>query len=79
MQLGTDISSEPEVMRGILARFNVTGSNPPQDDQVVDIFTQLARLAVEGPVSCDVGTLVQVLSNQVSMSCLLSLCADTGD
>lgn len=67
MQLGPDITSETEVTRGILARFDMTEAKPPEDDQVVDIFSQLARLAGEGSVSCDVGTLVHAVSSLVSL------------
>ncbi|KAI0698481.1 Not1-domain-containing protein [Cytidiella melzeri] len=63
VQLGPDISGEPEVTRGILARFDITESDPPEDAQVADIVNQLARLAAEGSVSCEVGTLVHSLSS----------------
>ncbi|KAI0085426.1 Not1-domain-containing protein [Irpex rosettiformis] len=63
IQLGPEITTEPEVTRGILARFDITETTIPNDEQVVDIVTQLARLAAEGPVSCDVGTLVRTLSS----------------
>ena len=66
VQLGPEITAEPEVTRGILARFDITEANPPNDEQVVDIITQLARLATEGPVPCDVRSLVLTLSSLVS-------------
>lgn len=66
VQLGSEITSELEVTRGLLARFDITEAQPPEDDQVVDIFCQLARLAAEGSVSCDVITLVHAMSSLVS-------------
>jgi CCR4-NOT transcription complex subunit 1 len=66
VQLGPEITSELEVTRGILARFDISETQPPDDDQVADIITQLARLATEGSLSCDVGTLVHALSSMVS-------------
>ena len=74
VQLGPEITAEPEVTRGILGRFDISEVKPPTDEQVVDIITQLARLAAEGPVSCDVGTLVHTLSTLVSQLCSVRLC-----
>lgn len=73
-QLGPEITSEPEVTRGILGRFEISETNPPTDEQVIDIISQLAnmasevRTATEVPVACDVGTLVHTLSTLVSFT-----------
>lgn len=66
IQLGPDITSELEVTRGLLTRFDISEANSPEDEQVVDMFSQLARIAAEGSVSCDIGTLVHAVSSLVS-------------
>ncbi|OCH95284.1 Not1-domain-containing protein [Obba rivulosa] len=63
VQLGADITSEPDVVRALLSRFNISTANPPQDDQVVEAIATLARLASEGAALCDVGALVRALSS----------------
>ncbi|CCM03832.1 uncharacterized protein FIBRA_05981 [Fibroporia radiculosa] len=62
-QLGPDITADPDVVRALLARFGVSESNPPRDDQVVEIVQNLARLASEGAVLPDVGALIRALSS----------------
>ena len=66
IQLGPDITSDPDVVRALLARFGISDSNPPRDVQVVEIMSTLARLAAEGTAMCDVGSLVRALSSFVS-------------
>lgn len=65
MQLGPEITNGRDVSRAILARFGISESSLPRDDQVVEVITTLARLASEGNILCDVGTLVKVLSDLV--------------
>jgi CCR4-NOT transcription complex subunit 1 len=66
IQLGPEMTSDPDIMAALLARFGMSESTPPQDDQVVEIVSQLSRLASEGPVPTDVGTLVHTLALLVS-------------
>lgn len=66
MQLGGEITSDAEVVRGLLTRFGITESNPPSDVQVTEIFSTLSRLATEGASLFDVGALVRALSGFVS-------------
>lgn len=66
IQLGPEITGELEVTRGLLTRFDITEAKPPEDEQVVEMFSQLARIAAEGPVSCDTATLVHAVSSVVS-------------
>ncbi|KAF9475663.1 Not1-domain-containing protein [Pholiota conissans] len=61
VQLGPDITSDLEVVRGLLERFGITESNPPRDAQVIDIISTLSRLATEGSMICDVGTFIRAL------------------
>ncbi|KAF8197388.1 Not1-domain-containing protein [Pholiota molesta] len=61
IQLGPDITSDPEVVRALLERFNITESNPPRDEQVTEIISNLSRLAAEGAMICDVGAVVRAL------------------
>lgn len=66
VQLGPDITSDVDVIRALLTRFNIDESNPPTDDQVSDLFSNLTRLAGEGGILCDAGALVRALSSLVS-------------
>ncbi|THG98906.1 hypothetical protein EW026_g3357 [Hermanssonia centrifuga] len=62
-QLGQELTTEPDVVVSLLARFGITESNPPRDEQVVEIVSQLSLSAADGAVGCDVGALVRVLSS----------------
>lgn len=66
IQLGQDITSDPDTVRALLLRFGISESNPPRDAQVVEIMSTLARLAAEGTAVCDVGALVRAMSSFVS-------------
>ncbi|EMD38674.1 hypothetical protein CERSUDRAFT_82953 [Gelatoporia subvermispora B] len=63
VQLGADITTEPDVVRALLSRFDISTANPPQDDEVVDMIATLARLASEGAALCNAGALVRALSS----------------
>jgi CCR4-NOT transcription complex subunit 1 len=65
IQLGPEITSDPEVVRALLMRFNISDANPPRDSLVVEIMSTLGRLAAEGTTMCDVGALVRALSSFV--------------
>ncbi|KAF8644127.1 hypothetical protein AX16_008656 [Volvariella volvacea WC 439] len=62
-QLGPDITSDPEVVKGVLARYGMTEKTPPSENQVVETLASLARLAAEGNPICDVLSLLRVLKN----------------
>lgn len=66
VQLGPEITSDPDVVRALLARFGISDANPPRDAQVVEIIQALARSASEGTVLPDVGSLVRALGSFVS-------------
>jgi hypothetical protein len=68
IQLGPDITSDPDTVRALLQRFGILDANPPQDAQLVEITSNLARLAAEGTTLCDVGALVRALSSFVRVS-----------
>ncbi|KAF8964122.1 Not1-domain-containing protein [Flammula alnicola] len=61
IQLGPDVTSDSELVRGLLERFGITETNPPRDAQVIEIISTLSRLAAEGTIICDVGALVCAL------------------
>ncbi|KAF7359396.1 Not1-domain-containing protein [Mycena sanguinolenta] len=63
IQLGPEITSDPDVVRALLLRFNISDANPPRDSFVVDIMSTLGRLAAEGTTMCDVGALVRALGS----------------
>ncbi|KAI5983751.1 Not1-domain-containing protein [Pisolithus albus] len=63
IQLGPEISSDADTVRALLVRFGISDTNPPRDNQVVEIISSLARLAAEGTTLCDVGALVRALSS----------------
>lgn len=67
MQLGPDITNDVDVLRALFTRFRITEDSPPRDAQVVDLFTTLGRLAVEGNILCDVGALVRAMSSYVRL------------
>ena len=61
------MTSDPDIMLALLARFGMSEATPPQDEQVVEVVSQLSRMASEGPVSVDVGTLVHTLASLVRL------------
>ncbi|KAJ3833392.1 hypothetical protein F5878DRAFT_632836 [Lentinula raphanica] len=63
VQLGPDITADPDAVRALLARFGITDVSPPQDEQVVDIMLNLSRKATEGAVICDIAALVRALNS----------------
>ncbi|KAJ3574560.1 hypothetical protein NP233_g1693 [Leucocoprinus birnbaumii] len=63
IQLGPDITSDPDLIRALLERFGITEQNPPREAQVIEIISTLGRLAVEGTPLCDVGALVRTLAS----------------
>lgn len=63
IQLGPDITSDPDTVCALLQRFGISDANPPRDAQLVEIMSNLARLAAEGTTLCDVGALVRALSS----------------
>ncbi|KAI8998906.1 Not1-domain-containing protein [Trametes punicea] len=63
VQLGPDITSDPDVLRALFARFGLTENNPPTDAQLVEVITAFARLASEGTLLPDVGAIVRALSS----------------
>ncbi|KAJ8454554.1 hypothetical protein ONZ51_g12961 [Trametes cubensis] len=63
VQLGPDITSDPDVLRALFVRFGLTENNPPTDAQLVEIVTALARLASEGSMLPDVGSIVRAMSS----------------
>lgn len=65
IQLGPDITSDSDAIRGLLERFGITAASPPRDTQVTEVISALARLATEGAVICDVGSLVRAFASYV--------------
>ncbi|TDL27216.1 Not1-domain-containing protein [Rickenella mellea] len=63
IELGPDITSDSDIVRALLNRFGITDQKPPRDAQIVEIFSNLGRLAAEGATLCDVGALVRALNS----------------
>ncbi|TFK25059.1 CCR4-Not complex component [Coprinopsis marcescibilis] len=63
ISFGPDITSDPEVVHGLLERFDITDSNPPNDAQLIEIVSSLGRLAAEGTVLCDAAVLIHNLAS----------------
>ncbi|KAF9532432.1 Not1-domain-containing protein [Crepidotus variabilis] len=59
--LGPDLTTDPEVILALFERFGVNANNPPRDSQIIEVISNLARLAAEGNMICDVGALVRAL------------------
>jgi CCR4-NOT transcription complex subunit 1 len=66
VQLGPEITSEPDTVRALLARFGLTDAAPPREAQVIEIISTLARLGAEA--TADVSSLVRALSSFVRFS-----------
>lgn len=56
VQLGPDITADPDIICAVLPRFSM---DPPSNEQLVQVFSALGRLATEGQVLCDVSALVR--------------------
>ncbi|KDQ60584.1 hypothetical protein JAAARDRAFT_31550 [Jaapia argillacea MUCL 33604] len=63
IELGPDITSDAEVVRSLLGRFGFSDSNPPRDNQLIDIISSLSRRGAEGSVLCDVGSMIRALGS----------------
>ncbi|KAI3613543.1 ccr4-not complex component [Moniliophthora roreri] len=63
LQLGPEITSDPDLVRALLERFGISDSSPPRDEQVIDIISTLSRKATEGAILCDVPALIRALSS----------------
>ncbi|KAJ7286002.1 Not1-domain-containing protein [Mycena rebaudengoi] len=63
IQLGPEITNDPDAIRALLLRFNISDANPPRDSFLVEVMSTLGRLAAEGTTICDVGALVRALSS----------------
>ncbi|KLO12020.1 Not1-domain-containing protein [Schizopora paradoxa] len=61
VQLGPDLTSNANVLRGILGRFGISEHHAPTDALNVELFSTLGRLAAEGTPMGDVGLLVQMM------------------
>jgi hypothetical protein len=65
IQLGPDITSDPETIRSIFLRFNISDTSPPRDPQVLEIVATLATCATEGTPLCDVGAVIRAIASFV--------------
>lgn len=68
VQLGHELTTDPEVILALLQRFGLTDTNPPKDMQVLEVISRMARYAVEGHQLCDIGALVRALASYVRES-----------
>ena len=66
LQLGHELTGSPNVLQGVLSRFNISKDVAPSDAQNVELFSTLGRLAAEGTQTGDIGLLVQIISAFVS-------------
>jgi CCR4-NOT transcription complex subunit 1 len=76
VDLGPDITSDPEVVRALLNRFGITEANPPRDAETQEIVSTLARAAVEGRTLCDVNSLMAALTSFVRLLALINISYD---
>ncbi|KDQ13139.1 hypothetical protein BOTBODRAFT_188668 [Botryobasidium botryosum FD-172 SS1] len=63
IQLGPDITNDPETIRALLLRFGISDASPPHERQVGEIISTLARYAAEGTSLCDVSSLMRAFSS----------------
>ncbi len=66
VQLGPDLTSNANVLRGALGRFGISEHQTPSEAQNVELLSTLGRLAAEGTPMGDIGLLVQMMSAFVS-------------
>ncbi|KAH9981460.1 Not1-domain-containing protein [Lactifluus volemus] len=62
-QLGPEITSDTETARALMHRFGFSDANSPKDATVIEYMVVLARLAADGSVLGDVGSLVRAISS----------------
>ena len=73
VQLGHELTTDPEVIRALLQRFGLTDANPPKDMQVLDVISRMARYAVEGHQLCDIEALIRALASYARESFVRSV------
>lgn len=73
LDLGPDITSDPDSVHALMGRFNITAENPPTAAQAMEITSSLSRAAVEGRTLCDVNALMTALTSFVRVSRPLSV------
>ena len=66
LNLGPDITGDPDIIFAIFRRFGYSDVSPPEDTEVLEILTGLAALAAEGVQLCDTNALVKTLISFVS-------------
>ncbi|KAJ7145647.1 hypothetical protein C8R44DRAFT_716 [Mycena epipterygia] len=52
-QLGPEITSDREVVRALLGRFNISAVQPPGENLITEIMSTLTHLATGGKTECD--------------------------
>ncbi|EPQ58539.1 Not1-domain-containing protein [Gloeophyllum trabeum ATCC 11539] len=62
-QLGPEITEDPEIVLALFHRFGISKTNPPRDEQVIEIISTFARLATEGAVLCDVSSVIRAINS----------------
>jgi CCR4-NOT transcription complex subunit 1 len=61
-QMGPEITGSVDVVLAVFLRFGLSDVTPPSDAAAVDLVAQLARLAPEGMLACDVGAVLRALA-----------------
>jgi len=72
VQLGPELASNVNVLRGVLGRFHISELHAPSDAQNIELFSTYGRLAAEGTPIGDIGLLVQMMGAFVSFSVKIS-------
>jgi len=79
LDLGPDITSDPDSVHALMSRFGITAESPPTVVQAMEMISSLSRAAVEGRTLCDVNALMTVLTSFVRTSCSLPVSYNADD
>ena len=68
LDLGPEITSDPDSIHALMGRFEISTESPPTAAQAMEIIASLSRAAVEGRTLCDVNALMTALTSFVRAS-----------
>lgn len=69
LDLGPDITSDPDSVHALMSRFGITTESPPTAAQAMETISSLSRAAVEGRTLCDVNALMTAFTSFVRTPC----------
>jgi hypothetical protein len=79
LDLGPDITSDPDSVHALMSRFGITTESPPTAAQAMETISSLSRAAVEGRTLCDVNALMAAFTSLYVLRALCSLSYNADD